>query len=391
MKKISRMAAVMLVILGLAAAASPTPSQADESVRLVCLNIGKADCMLLLLGENAYLIDAGYPQNYPALEMMLRQYGVNHLQGVFLTHCHQDHMGGLEPLANSGVLIDHWYAAAIYTEVKPEKHPAVRAAALRGQQVEFLKCGDRISAGKDAEFTVLGPVEENPENENNNSLVLRFSCAQGSILLCGDMKEAEENSLLARNLLTPCTLIKIGHHGDSGATKKALLGAVKPKAALILTNTLEEPDTPAASTLSRLSQAGCKVYVSQDMHDAMEAHLLNGEVTVRDIAWDGVPLKAQGLALSLDLGTDICTIKNTGKEALPLAGYALYSTKGNDLLSLPDKTLAPGEALLIGTRATAGDYDVFWNLKRAWHQKDTDQAILYDAYGRGVAWADNGL
>ena len=371
----------------------PGASRADaEQARLVCLNIGKADCMLLLLPDGAFLIDAGYAQTYPALETALKQYGVSHLNGVFLTHCHKDHAGGLYALAQSETAVDAWYAARIYFDVDGDQHPAQAAAALRGQEVVWLDAGDTIPAGKNGAFTVLGPRTVNEDNENNNSLVLRFSSPAGSILFAGDMKEDEEYDLLAENAFSPCALLKAGHHGDSGATTDAMLQKVRPQAAVILTSTVEEMDTPDPSTLRRLAAVGSAVYVSQDAEDALLFTLENGTVaSVENVAWAGVPPRAQGLSLVLDTADDRLTIQNSGSEAVSLAGCLLYSLKGDETLRLPDQTLLPGQALIIGTRTTQGDMDLKWDDKRVWNQKKRDVAILYDPYGRALARTDNGL
>ena len=74
-----------------------------------------------------------------------------------------------------------------------------------------------------------------------------------------------------------------------------------------------------------------------------------------------------------------------------MAGRLLYSLKGDETLRLPDQTLLPGQALVIGTRTTQGDMDLKWDDKRVWNQKKRDVAILYDPYGRALARTDNGL
>lgn len=392
MKKGIRFFSVFMFFIGLCVLILPPASLADgENVRLICLNIGKADCMLLLWEEKAFLIDTGYEQNFPALLSMLDQYRVSHLNGVFLTHCHQDHQGGLQLLAESNIPVDAWYAAEIYYDEKPEKHAAALAAGIRGESVIWLQSEDVIPAGNNAFFKVLGPVTQNTENENNNSLVLRFSSPHGSILLAGDMKEEEEKELQNRGLLDASTVLKVGHHGDSGATKKGFLSVVKPKAALISTNTQEESDTPAESTLTRLYQAGCQVYVTQDAHDALEATLENGQVTVRDISWENVPERQQGLRLSIHMADDLLTIENTSSDSIALKKCRLYSSRGNDLLELPDMTLEPGQTFRIGSRATNADYQLKWDKKRIWHQSKLDIAVLYDGWGRGIAWTNNGM
>ena len=93
-------------------------ARAEDGVRLLALNAGKADCLLLLFDDQAYLIDSGYDYTYNALAELLRRESVNRLNGVFLTHCDKDHYGGLAFLAESDVAVDAWYAPAIYHEVK---------------------------------------------------------------------------------------------------------------------------------------------------------------------------------------------------------------------------------------------------------------------------------
>ena len=363
----------------------------DDAVKLLCLNIGKADCMLLKYRDTAYLIDTGYEQNWPALETALAQYGIEHLNGVFLTHCHKDHMGGLMDLARSSIGVDAWYAARFFFDQKESKHPAKLAAAERNQEVTWLEAGEVVSVDDAASFTVLGPLTVNTDNENDNSLVMRFNSPQGSILFTGDMKEEEEYELLEANLLTPCDLLKVGHHGDNKATSKTMLQMVQPKAAIILTSTSEEPDTPANSTVKRLLKIGCEVYVSQEYHDAVLLTLSGGAVSAEDIIWKNVPERVKNVRLSINVEQDTVTIINESGSSLPLKDCMIYSTKGNELFGLPDVTVSPGGQYVIGTSVSTVEIDAKWQKKRVWNQNSRDAGILYDSYGRPVACADNGI
>ncbi|MBQ4075787.1 MAG: MBL fold metallo-hydrolase [Clostridia bacterium] len=393
MKNVLRILALLLALLApVSLLAMPSARAAEEDqARLVCLNIGKADCLLLLYGDEAWLIDAGYQQTYAALETMLAQYGITHLNGVILTHCHEDHEGGLEELAASDIEVDGWYAAALYYDVKDAKHPARLAAAKRNAQVIWLEAGMTLPIGQTGSLEILGPVRINKENENNNSLVMRFSSPHGSILLAGDMKDEEELDLIQAGVLKPSDVLKVGHHGDNKASTQQFLRLVQPRVGIILTSTFEEPDTPSNAALSRLRNAGCTVFISQNMHDAIQVTLKEGAISVDDITWGHVPAAPEGLALSLNMAQDMAVITNHGDDAVQLSGMQLYSSRGKDSLFLPEFLLQPGESYRIGTRTTKADYDLKWDKKRIWHESKRDMAILYDPYGRILSCTDNGF
>ncbi len=107
----------------------------NEGTRLLALNVGKADCLLLMSGGFTYLIDTGYEHTFNTLDEALRRFQVDHLDGVFLTHCDKDHAGGLSFLAQSNVTVSAWYASDCYYDLPVTGHPMTEAAALRNESV----------------------------------------------------------------------------------------------------------------------------------------------------------------------------------------------------------------------------------------------------------------
>lgn len=393
MKNHKRCIALMMMICGMLPAAGCTAKATnDDNVKMYCLNIGKADCIILSCADQHYLIDTGYEHTYAALDAALSALNIDHLSGVFLTHCHQDHEGGLMPLIKSNIAIDHIYAASVYYDVKEKKHPARLAAKERDMEVEWLNSGDIVDIADDYSFHVLGPVRVNEDNENNNSLVLRFTSPHGSILFAGDMKEEEEFDLLSRNLLSPCDVLKVGHHGDSGATSTAFLKAVKPRCAIILTNTGEEEDTPSSKTMSRLNAAECDVYVSQNVTgNAWLITLQNKGIDVQDISWPNVPKRQTGLKLSEDQNNDQLMLKNTTENTVSLNGCTLYFSKSDDVFKLNDIILSPSQVYTFSSKKNDHHADCVLDTKELLHDKKADTAILYDAYGRIIAICNNGI
>ena len=256
-----------------------------SSVTMLCLNAGKADCILLEVEGHHYLIDTGYKKNSDQLLDMLTHEHVDHLDGVFITHNHKDHYGGLTALYKSSVKIDAIYTSAYCEDGIGPKHPAVKAAALRGQEVQLLKSGDSVTITDTACFRVLAPFRLNTDNENNNSLVMRLETPHGNIMLTGDMKFEEEHDLLKSGADMTADVLKVAFHGDDTSTSSSFLSVVRPKAAVISTSTAEEKDTPSRSTLFRLASIGCKVYVTQDAVSAVRVTLSHGDLSVDMENW----------------------------------------------------------------------------------------------------------
>jgi len=388
---VRRMTALMLLLFLLCSLCLSGCAAQSEApgVRLIALNMGKADCLLLLLEDRAYLIDSGYDYTYGLLRETLRQYGIQHLDGVFLTHCDKDHYGGLAALAQSDIGVDAWYAAAIYYDVKPGQHPMELAAALRGDSVRYLNAGDTLSLAGDAALRVVGPLTCNTVNENNNSLVFYVDTAEGTLLFTGDMKLEEEAELMAAGLIGPADLLKVPFHGDNSASSESFVAAVMPSVALICTSTAQEPDTPASSILKRYGRCGAAVYVTQDTPTGYELTLRSGQCAVAELAWEQPSYSIQAV---IDPAQDMLTLRNSAAEDISLAGWILYSSRGEDTVNLPDDAVLPANGVYrIGTRATSEDVTLSLDMKRLWHKSKYDQAVVYDAAGRTVAVTDNGL
>ena len=103
-----------LAMLGCVLFPGQTPARAESEVKALFINVGKADAALLFLGDQRILVDTGHKDSYDALESALASYGVDHLDGVFITHTDKDHVGGLNKLlavfAEENINIEYMYA-----------------------------------------------------------------------------------------------------------------------------------------------------------------------------------------------------------------------------------------------------------------------------------------
>lgn len=371
---------VLTLTAGAALADSPYAG-ADAPLTLFAVNVGKGDALLLNCGADTYLIDAGKQENWGDLSRALTVLQVTHLTGVILTHTDGDHAGGLLPLATSSIQVDGWYASAFFTG-KESKHPAVEAAALRGETVTFLSAGDALPLGS-GELTVVGPLSLS-EKENCNSLVLVAEAGGGRMLLTGDMEFPEEKELVGAGLIPRCQVLKVANHGERDATSEVLLRAVKPEVAVISTSTEVEPDTPSTRVLALLVSSGAEIFQTQDAASGVLVTIDQGEVTANLMDYRDFPAQNRDVRIAaVDAQADCITLRNTGKAAADLSGWFIVSERGNQMYVLPQGTqLAPGSELVISSESSAERGDLVWPDRKVWHKTKDDPALLYDVYGR---------
>ena len=249
-------AALMLLTLLWACASAET--------ELLAINVGKGDALLLRTDGYTCLIDTGKSKAQDRLEAALERFGAERLDAVFITHTDNDHVGGLKWLRKSGIEIGAVYASKYHPESTEKKHQAVKTADKLGIECVWLEAGMEIPLNGGAVLRVLAPIEEIPEDEDDNSLVMLLESADGRILLTGDMEEAEERMLLSSGAELSCDVLKVPNHGDDDACSRDLIAACSPKIAVISTNSDEKPGTPNPQLLNDLENAGCETYVTQD-------------------------------------------------------------------------------------------------------------------------------
>lgn len=274
---------ICIVILSVLLLMPQETTLAQESdYRALFINVGKADAILLMLGEERYLVDTGTKDTYDKLDTVLGLYGVTKLDGVFITHTDKDHVGGLKKLLKDTIPVEMVYSAKLHNDESDQKHNAYKAADKQNVPFTWLSAGDVIDRG-DFSFQILGPLERNPEGDNNNSLVMNLVTPHGNILLTGDMEYEEEKQLLQAGLIPQATVLKVAHHGDNDATSDVFIRTVSPQWAVISTSSAEEPDTPDEAVLTGLWRVGAGVAVTEDASVGILISLLDSTASAQQI------------------------------------------------------------------------------------------------------------
>lgn len=351
-----------------------------HEARVFFVNVGKADCAVVEVDGHAWLVDTGtedsFINTYAALELM----GIESLDGVILTHEHDDHIGGLDPISKRFPIGSAYYPEFVLDGAKIEA-----AAYVAGAETHTVKAGDSIPITEGAAFEVLAPSERIEGDGNDNSLVARLTVNGRTFLFTGDMQTAEDGRLLGSGADISCDVLKIPNHGNDDATSAEFASAADPLIAVISTDTNVDHNSANPKVIARLEGAEIRLTQKYELGILMEVSE-RGEISLsfpeRPAALSG----AEIVSASKDAQT--LELRNDTESELDVSGWFVYSTKGHEVLSFPEGTIiAPGGTLLVACKSSyrLDEADVVWDQKKVWADKKEDRAVLCDPFGNKIS------
>ncbi len=230
-------------------------------LRLMLMDIGEADCMLIQTHDANWLVDSGETTSAPAIRRMLRERGVRSLDMAVLTHPHSDHIGGIREIGGSVPV------RQILDSGFPQGSGVQRRLTdwIRREGIPYrrARAGQIVRVGSEVTIEVLWPpdqyVRDTESDANNNSVVLRIRHGTVRILIAGDLQSDGEARLLASGVNVAADVLKVAHQGSSDSTSEEFLQEVRPSLALIAAGRRNSYGHPSPETLKRLEQAGVRV------------------------------------------------------------------------------------------------------------------------------------
>lgn len=197
------------------------------------INIGQGDSTLIINKNKTYLVDTGGDiKNDLAINSLIpyfRKRKIYKIDYVFITHYDVDHYYALGSLKKYFVVGDVFD----YTNIKKYSGPLP--------------------------FENLNNFQDVASDENEKSLVLKFTLGTSKILIMGDSDIKIENLILSNNLDVDVDLLKVGHHGSKTSSSLEFLKACSPKEAIISCGYKNKFGHPNKEVLERLNKLNIKI------------------------------------------------------------------------------------------------------------------------------------
>ncbi|WP_318566656.1 lamin tail domain-containing protein [Salinigranum marinum] len=402
------------------------------------INVGQGDSTLVVgpTGETM-LVDTGdFRDDGEYVVDYLDSRGIDRIDYLVSTHADADHIGGnaavIERFETEGEGVGAVYDPGV-TASTATYDRYLDAVEQYDVPLYRTETGDEIPLAG-ATVSVLAPPRPPlaDGDRNDNSVVLRLSFGETSVLLPGDAGAVEEPYLVdTHGRALDVTLLKAGHHGSSSSTSAEVLDATTPSAVVVSSAYDSRYGHPHEEVLGRLSARSIPTYWTGthgtivatsdgrtvtvatqaaastrplDLRaDAPVAPDTRGPVVVRDAyaaADDGradtdgqVDTGETAVELTeihadaagddrTNLADEYVVLTNRGDSPVELSGWVLTDESGARYRFPDGVVLAPGDSITVRTGSgTDTETDRYWDAGRPVWNNDGDTVTLLRADG----------
>jgi beta-lactamase superfamily II metal-dependent hydrolase len=410
-------------------------------LKVYFLDVGQGDSSIILFHDKVILIDAGDTDQGDTVVRALQDLGVRKIDLLVATHPHADHIGGMQDV------LAHFEVRKVLDSGLPSSSTLYEKFLLTidRKQIPYIVAERSQTLDIDPALTILvlsPPKERTGDDLNANSIVLRVSYGTVNLLYTGDATIPSEEALVKSGYPLDSQVLKVGHHGSSGASSAAFLQRVSPQVAVLSLGKGNDYGHPHRETLERLNAAGPMVFrtdtdgtirvesdgntlsvttengdagfwnaavtathpvpatstpvtslptISLNMSDLVSS--IPANVTI-PVTLPSVQLgNASGIYISsvqfdapgddrLNLNGEWVMVRNSGDEAVLIAGWTLSDKTGSDTYTYPAVILLPSSSVTVFSGSgSMNDTALYMGRSSPLWGNSGDLAILRDGVG----------
>ena len=253
-----------------------------NKLNILFLDVGQADCQLILYKGKAVLIDAGNSNDGEYIVNGLKGLGITKLDYVIGTHVHEDHVGGMSFVIDSFEIGD-FYLPYNTTSTTSYYKKLLTALTDKEESINEANVGDKFYI-EDLNFEIMSVDNSEPENENISSIVVEMTYGKQKYLFMGDAEDENEEARKWNDV----DVLKVGHHGSNTSTTEEFLNQVLPEISIISVGEGNSYNLPKDKILKRLENIESTIYrTDRDGTIQIVSDGNSNEVIKIDVNFDG--------------------------------------------------------------------------------------------------------
>lgn len=235
----------------------------DGELTVSFLDVGQGSSTVVRFPDGtAFLVDGGGYQTEQVdpgqnlIAPFLWRNRIWRLDGMIITHPHQDHYNGLPFVAA------HFQPCRVFVNgdrgETPDYDRLLTAVRKKGATVQVAQTGDILFRSDNLTLQCLGMngllQNDTPWSTNDRSLVLRLHYGEQGFLLPADIGGASEHRLSRSGVSLASEVLLAPHHGSASAAGDELMTAIDPALVVVSANHRRQDMFPAPEHLSRWHQ-----------------------------------------------------------------------------------------------------------------------------------------
>lgn len=223
--------------------------------QVVFLDVGQGDSSLIITPKRKVILIDGGPDQKVLKELgRVLPFWNRKIDLLVVTHPHDDHFVGLIEVLRryqvEKILIDQSVGSSdtwriLVGVIKEEKR--ITILPKQGQEFDF---------GGACLLSILSSHNKKREDENDYSVITKFSCLGRNVLLAGDASQKVEQELLNSEADLKADIFKASHHGSQTANSESFVAAISPRLAVIsvgLDNKFKHPNPHVLEIFKKMS------------------------------------------------------------------------------------------------------------------------------------------
>ena len=265
---------IVLTTLGVAWLSQP---QVD-AFQVTALSVGQGDATLVSLPDDRhYLIDGGgmpgssFDPGEQLVGPALGRMGIEHLQGIILTHNHPDHSSGLIYILQR-FQVEAFYFTGSAGELPPELLKPLQQHNIKMHSI--AKGWTQLENRSGQLFSIFAPSQK-AQDINERSIAVFAGDQENGALLTADLGKSGLQQLAEAGVPGRGSLLKLPHHGSRHAQPGLYLDLMQPSTVFVSSGRGNPYGFPHQPTIDACTTRRIPLYRT-DHHGMLTFRIENG-------------------------------------------------------------------------------------------------------------------